>query len=195
MLVFCAIATPCPRAPTSFNPFACRFNVACTPTQPQACLASHNFQQRRTRDNSATRATSTAHLLRNARRKCTSHTTASAAVGAQRIRPAAFFLPTCSQHATTALPRLPCRTQPCCSLLCRGRAPFAALCTGRRDISVLTWPARPPSPALYVCVCVLGMVMFQCRPMCFLPSGRLPFAVRLFLLSVGLAIAFVFGFG
>ena len=116
-------------------------------------------------------------------------------MGAQRIRPAAFFLPTCSQHATTALPRLPCRTPPCCSLLCRGRAPFAALCTGRRDISVLAWPARPPSPALYVCVCVLGMVMFQCRPMCFLPSGRLPFAVRLFLLSVGLAIAFVFGFG
>ena len=154
MLIFCAIATPRPRAPTSCNPFVRRFNVACTPAQPQSCLASHNFQQGRTRSSSATRATSTAHLLRNARRKCTSHTTASAAVGAQRIRPAAFFLPTCSQHATTALPRLPCRTPPRCSLLCLGRAPSAALCAGRRIIQALAWPARPPSPALYMCGCV-----------------------------------------
>ena len=68
------------------------------------------------------------------------------------------FCQHCSQHAATALPRLPCRTPPRCSLLCRGRAPSAALCTGRREIPVLAWPARPPSPALYVCVCVCWVV-------------------------------------
>ena len=41
MLIFCAIATPRPRAPTSCNPFVRRFNVACTPAQPQSCLYSH----------------------------------------------------------------------------------------------------------------------------------------------------------
>jgi hypothetical protein len=153
MLIFCAIATPCPRAPTSCNPFACRFNVACTPTQPQSWLASHNFQQGRTRSNSAARATSTAHLLRDARRKCTSHTTASAAVGAQRIRPAASFLPTlwpacrhcpatpAMPHPTSLLPAVPGPRALCCALYRTPRYLSARL-------------ARPAAFACVVCVCV-----------------------------------------
>ena len=35
-----------------------------------------------------------------------------------------------------------------------GLHPSAALFTGRREIPALARPARPPSPALYVCVCV-----------------------------------------
>jgi hypothetical protein len=49
---------------------------------------------------------------------------------------------------------------------------------------VLARPARSPSPALYVCVCVSSDVMFLCRSMCFFLSGRLSFAMRLLQRSV-----------
>jgi hypothetical protein len=136
---------PCPRAPTSRNPFVCRFNVACTPAQPQSGLASHNFQQGRTRSSSATRATSTAHLLCNARRTCTSHTTASAAVGAQRIRPAALLPACCHCPATPAMPR----PTSCCALLCRPRALYM------RSVHVASqsqWLLGPPGHLLALAV-------------------------------------------
>ena len=152
MLVFCAIATPRPRAPTSCDLFVRRFNVACTPAQPHSCLASHNFQQGRTRSRSATRATSTAHLLGDARRKCTPHTTARAAVGAQRIRPAAFCLPAlwptcCHCHATPATPH---------TITLRPALPGS--CPSR--CAVYTAPpspnARPARPAAVACdVCAM----------------------------------------
>ena len=37
---FCAIATPCPRAPTSRNPFVCRCSVWLTPEEPYVQLVS-----------------------------------------------------------------------------------------------------------------------------------------------------------
>jgi hypothetical protein len=151
--------------------------VTCTPTQPHPSWASHNFQQGRTRSSSGTRATSTAHLLCNARRTGTSHTTASAAVGAQRIRPAASFmpalLPTCCHclaspvmpHPTTLFPAVPA-----------ARPPFAPG-TGRLASPVPARPARPPSPAM-VCVqcgvfgwCVaaasIGPQLVDSRLLCF----------------------------
>jgi hypothetical protein len=160
---------PCPRAPTSRNPFVCRFNVACTPAQPQSCLASHNFQQERTRSSSATQATSTAHLLCNARRTCTSHTTTSAAMGAQRIRPAASFLPAllptcCHCLASPAMPQ-PTTLFPAVPA---ARPPFAPG-TGRLASPVPVRPARPPSPAIVYVQCadpVLVGVLLRLR------SGR-----------------------
>jgi hypothetical protein len=80
-------------------------------------------------------------------------------------------------HPTSLLPAVP------------GPRPSAALCTGHREIPMLARPARPPLPALYVCLCVLGGVMFLCRSMCFLLSGQLSFAIRLLQLSIGLAVA------
>ena len=91
-------------------------------------------------------------------------------------------------HACHAAPHL---AAPCCAGAARPLLRFV------QDAAISRCSPGPPGRLRLrcMCVCVLGMVMFQCRPMCFLPSGRLPFAVRLFLLSVGLAIAFVFGFG
>ena len=60
----------------------------------------------------------------------------------------------CSQHVATAMPCPPSLSPPRCFRLCRGLRPSDALCAGRRDIPVLAWPARPPSPALYMCGCV-----------------------------------------
>jgi hypothetical protein len=153
MLVFCAIATPRPHAPTPCNPFVRRFNVACTPAQPHSCLASHNFQQRRTRSSSATRATSTAHLLGNARRKCTSHTTAIAAVGSHSAGPAASCfasivpsmlpLPFLARHAATRL----------AAPGCAGAAPLCcALYRTPRNTNAR--PARPAAFAYMMCECV-----------------------------------------
>ena len=89
MLIFCAIATPRPRAPTSCNPFVRRFNMACTPAQPQSCLASHNIQHGRTSSRSGTRAAKTAHPPRNVRSTSTSRTKAVAAGSPPRSRPTA----------------------------------------------------------------------------------------------------------
>ena len=100
-----------------------------------------------------------------------------------------LFCQHCCQHVATAMPCPPCRTPPRCSRLCRGRAPLM------RFVQDAAKSQRSPGPpgrlrlhCVCVCVCV-GDVMFQCRSMCFLLSGRLPFAIRLLLLSVGLAVA------
>jgi hypothetical protein len=97
-----------------------------------------------------------------------------------------LFCQHCCQHVATALPCPPCRTSPPCSLLCRGRAPQL------RSIQDAAKSQGSPGPPgrlrlLCVCVCVLGDVMFLCRLMCFLLSGRLPFAMRLLPRSVVLA--------
>ena len=77
-------------------------------------------------------------------------------------------------HPISLLPALP------------GLRPLDAPCTGRSRSQ------HPPSPPgrlrLHcVCVCVLVDVMSQCRLMCPLLSGRLPFAKRLLPRSVVLA--------
>jgi hypothetical protein len=71
-----------------------------------------------------------------------------------RNRPTASLLPAllptcCHCHALPAMPH-PTSLLP----VVPGPRPSAALCTGRREIPMLARPARPPSPALYVCVCV-----------------------------------------
>ena len=61
----------------------------------------------------------------------------------------ALFPACCHCHALPAEP-LPASLLPAVP----GLRPSDALCAGRRDIPVLAWPARPPSPALYMCGCV-----------------------------------------
>lgn len=61
----------------------------------------------------------------------------------------ALFPACCHCHALPAEP-LPASLFPAVP----GLRPSDALCAGRRDIPVLAWPARPPSPALYMCGCV-----------------------------------------
>ena len=186
MLIFCAIATPRPRAPTSCNPFVRRFNVACTPTQPQLSSASHNSKNGRTGSRSGTRATSTTHPSCNMRGTSTSRANAIAAGARRATGPQRPFCQHCCQHVATALPCPPCRTSPPCSLLCRGRAPQL------RSIQDAAKSQSSPGPPgrlrlLCVCVCVLGDVMFLCRLMCILLSGRPPSAMRLLPRSVVLA--------
>ena len=81
------------------------------------------------------------------------------------------------QHAATALPRLPCHTPSCCALLYRG---CALLTRPVQDAPRSQHPPGPPGRLRLhsVCVCVLVDVMSQCRLMCLLLSGRLPFAKR-----------------
>jgi hypothetical protein len=83
-------------------------------------------------------------------------------------------------------PCLPCRTSPRCSLLCRGRAPQLR---SIQDVAKAQGSPGPPGRLRLLCVrvCVLGDMMFLCRLMCFLLSGRLPFAMRLLPRSVVLA--------
>ena len=77
-------------------------------------------------------------------------------------------------HPISLLPALP------------GLRPLDAPCTGR---SRSQHPPGPPGRLRLhcVCVCVLCDVMFPCRLMCFLLSGRLPSAMRLLSRSVALA--------
>ena len=102
----------------------------------------------------------------------------------------------CSQHVATAMPCPPSLSPPRCFRLCRG---FAPLMRFVQDAAISQCSPGPPGRLRLRCicvgVCVLGVVMFQCRSMCFLLSGLLPLAVRLPLLSFGLAVAFVVGFG
>jgi hypothetical protein len=81
------------------------------------------------------------------------------------------------QHAATALPRLPCHTPSCCALLYRG---CALLTRPVQDAPRSQHPPGPPGRLRLhsVCVCVLVDAMSQCRLMCLLLSGRLPFAKR-----------------
>ena len=60
-----------------------------------------------------------------------------------------FFPTGCHCHNLPAMP-LPASLLPPMP----GPRPSAALCTGCSEIPVLARPARPPSPAWYVCVCV-----------------------------------------
>ena len=97
-----------------------------------------------------------------------------------------LFCQHCCQQVATALPCPPCRTSPRCSLLCRGRVPQL------RSIQDAAKSQSSPGPPgrlrlLCVCVCVLGDVMFLCRLMCILLSGRPPSAMRLLPRSVVLA--------
>ena len=193
MLIFCAIATPCPRAPTSCNPFVRRFNVACTPTQPHSCWASHNLQSGMTGTGSGTRATPTAHSSHNVRCASTSCANAIAARAHRATGPQRPFCQHWCQHVATAtcLARhaAPHLAAPCCS----GAA--CPLLRFEQDAAKSQCSPGPPGRlrlccrCVCVCVCVLGGVMLQCRSMCLLFSGRLSFAVRLRQLSVGLAVA------
>jgi hypothetical protein len=194
MLIFCAIATPCPRAPTSCNPFVRRFNVACTPTQPHSCWASHNLQSGMTGTRSGTRATPTAHPSSNVRCTSTSRANAIAAGSPPRSRPTASpFCQHCCQHAATAWPCPPCRTSPCCSLLCRGRAPLLHYI---QDAAKSQGSPGPPGRSRLHCVCVcVGCVMLLCRSMRLLLSGWMSLAMRLPRRCFGRCFAYVLGFG
>ena len=59
-----------------------------------------------------------------------------------------LFPACCHRHALPAMP-IPTSLLPAVP----GLHPSDALFTGRREIPTLARPARPPSPALYVCVC------------------------------------------
>ena len=154
MLIFCAIATPRPRAPTSCNPFVRRVNVACTPAQPQSGLASHNIQHGRTSSRSGTRAAKTAHPPRNVRSTSTSCTKAVAADSPPLSRPTASFgynivasmlpHPCLARHVALHL-AAPCYAGPaplCCALFWTPRKPNAR----PPHLAALAW-------ALCVCVC------------------------------------------
>jgi hypothetical protein len=193
MLIFCAIATPRPRAPTSCNPFVRRFNMACSPTQPQLSSTSHNSEHGKTGSRSGTRATSTTHPSCNMRGTSTSRASAIAAGARRATGPQRPFCQHCCQHVATAtcLARhaAPHLAAPCC--------PGAACPLLRFEQDAAKSQCSPGPPGrlrlccmcVCVCVCVLGGVMLQCRSMCLLFSGRLSFAVRLRQLSVGLAVA------
>jgi hypothetical protein len=128
---------------------------------------------------------------RKVRGTSASRANANAAGSPPRSRPIASplpaLLPACCH--CLAFPAMPHST----SLLTAmpGPRPSAALCAGRREIPLSPRPAWPPSPALCVCLCV-GLVwdgvMFLCRSMCFLLSGRLSLAMRLLLRSAVLAV-------
>ena len=171
MLIFCAIATPRPRAPTSCNPFVRRFNVACTPAQPQSGLASHNIQHGRTSSRSGTRAAKTAHPPRNVRSTSTSRTKAVAAGSPPRSRPTASFgynivasmlpHPCLARHVALHL-AAPCYAGPaplCCALFRTPRKPNAR----PAHLAAFAW-------ALCVCVCV-GCVLCAVPVDMFLAFG------------------------
>ena len=186
MLIFCAIATPRPRAPTSCNPFVRRSSVASTPTRPHLSLALHNSKHGRTRSRSGTRATSTTHPSCNMR--CTSTSRANAiAAGAHRATgPQLPLCQHCCQHVATAtcLARhaAPHLAAPCCAWAARPLLRFV------QDAAESKCSPGPPGRLRLRCVCVcvcvcvgvLGDVMSQCRSMRRLFSGQLPSAVRLF---------------
>ena len=95
------------------------------------------------------------HPSRNVRGTSASRANANAAGSPPRSRPIASplpaLLPACCH--CLAFPAMPHST----SLLTAmpGPRPSAALYAGRREIPVSPRPAWPPSPALYVCVCVM----------------------------------------
>ena len=147
---------------------------------------AHNIPAQAAMVDAIDRAISATHPSTDARRTSTarSHTHSRTPV-VQQAKRREFFCLFC-QHAATALPRLPCHTSSCCALLYRGRALLM------RPVQDAPRSQRPPGPPgrlrLHcVCVCVLGDVMFPCRLMCFLLSGRLPSAMRLLSRSVVLA--------
>ena len=193
MLVFCAIATPRPRAPTSCNPFVRRFNVACTPAQPHSCLASHNLQHGRTGSRPGTRATPTGihHATYDVRAR---RAQMRLRLGAHRAAgPLHPFCQHCCQHAATAWPCPPCLTSPCSSLLRRGRAPLLRYI---QDAAESQGSPGPPGRSHLHCVCVcVGCVMLLCRSMRLLLSGWLPFAMRLLRRCFGRCFAYALGFG
>ena len=147
---------------------------------------AHNIPAQAAMVDAIDRAISATHPSTDARRTSTarSHTHSRTPV-VQQAKRREFFCLFC-QHAATALPRLPCHTPSCCALLYRGRA------LSMRPVQDAPRSRRPPGPPgrlrLHcVCVCVLCDVMFPCRLMCFLLSGRLPSAMRLLSRSVALA--------
>ena len=147
---------------------------------------AHNIPAQAAMVDAIDRAISATHPSTDARRTSTarSHTHSRTPV-VQQAKRREFFCLFC-QHAATALPRLPCHTPSCCALLYRGRA------LSMRPVQDAPRSQRPPGPPgrlrLHcVCVCVLCDVMFPCRLMCFLLSGRLPSAMRLLSRSVVLA--------
>ena len=165
----------------------------------------------RSQRKSWTRPTSTEHPPCNVRQVSASHGTAIAAVASHAAGPAASCfanfvpnmlpLPYCTLPATplpaSLLPPMP------------GPRPSAALCTGCSEIPVLARPARPPSPALYVCVCdgrcdvpvpvdvslafVLAVVCYAVAPALFRPLFclRSRFRFRMLMWVVARPAAFV----
>ena len=152
MLVFCAIATPCPRAPTSCNPLVRRFNVACTPTQPQLSSASHNSKNGRTGSRPGTRATSTTHPSCNMRGTSTSRANAIAAGARRATGPQRPFCQHCCQHVATAtcLARhaAPHLAAPCCAWAARPLLRFV------QDAAESKRSPGPPGRLRLRCVCV-----------------------------------------
>ena len=138
---------------------------------------AHNIPAQATMVNASTRVISATHPPSDARRTSTAssrkHSRTPAVQQAKRREFSCLF---CHQ-AATAPPRLPCRTPSCCALLCRGRA---LLMLPVQDAPRSQHPPGPPGRLRLhsVCVCVLVDAMSQCRLMCLLLSGRLPFAKR-----------------
>ena len=158
---------PCPRAPTSRNPFVCRWPTTCTPTQAPTWVRAHNSQHRNTSCWPRERAAWAALLPHIAWCKNSLHERDCSCEPAVQQAQQRLVCQHCGQHAATALPRLPCHTPSCCALLYRG---CALLTRPVQDAPRSQHPPGPPGRLRLhcVCVCVLGDVMFPCRLMCFL---------------------------
>ena len=186
---FCAIATPCPRAPTPCNPFVCRSTMICTPAQPHLLVAAHTFCRveitKKVMDAADINGT---FFVQRATGELISHYR-DRGCGLPRSRSSSVLLcQYCSQHVATAMPCPPCLSPPRCFRLCRG-------CTPRlRFLRDAAKSQRSPAPLgrprlRCMCVCVWGDVMFLCRSMCFVLSGWLSFAMRLLQRSIITAVA------
>ena len=136
MLIFCAIATPCPRAPTSCNPFVCRSTMTCTPAQPHLLVAAHNFCRveitKKVMD--AADINKTFFVQRTTGERI--HGTAIAAIALHAAGPAASYF----ANIVPSLLPLPC-------LACHVATHHAVPCCAGRAPSFRAWYRTPREPS------------------------------------------------
>ena len=133
---FCAIATPCPRAPTPCNPFVSRSTMTCTPAQPHLLVAAHNFCRVEITKTvmDAADINKTLFVQRTTGERI--HGTAIAAIALHAAGPAASYF---ANIVPSMLP-LPC-------LACHVATHHAVPCCAGRAPSFCAWYKTPREPS------------------------------------------------
>jgi hypothetical protein len=176
---------PCPRAPTSRDPFVCRCPMPCTPEQPHLLVAAHNPNMVKDRrqvmdagdiDSASSVQRATYERISHDRdRGCASHAHQPSSVHFASSIASMLPLPCLACHAAPhfATPCYAGAVPSCCALY---RLP--------RDLS-----ARPARPAASPAICVCSMCCSCAGGVSpRLRSGRQSVASRLLLLSVAVAL-------